>query len=121
MSTDLPTVLHRQFNPQTGAIGPVRPAPRVRAISVGAWMDRWTDAEQIALEAVGEAQTPQGRAVRVMTRRLFAVTSGMVDLDSDALAAGLQQVKAVLMAPGVAVWADEATANARIAALLADG
>lgn len=93
------------------------PPPPIRQITSGAWWDRWTDAEVVKLEQLSEANTNAGRQVRAFFRAVQL--AGAIDLDKPALATRLTQLATLMISDGI--WANQAAADARIAALLADG
>ena len=92
----------------------VEPMPAPRRISLREFLRRFTDAEELALEALAEQSTPAGRAVRVLMRRL--TSDPVVELDHPEVVVGFERLKAIAVP---AVWADEATADARIAEIRA--
>ena len=77
-------------------------------------MRRFTIPEKVAIEAIGEATTSTGRGMRVLMSELAAGTT--VDLDHADVTAGLAILKTALVAVGV--WADDSTADRRIAEIL---
>ena len=101
----------------TGAVFVPTPLAPIRQITSGAWWDRWTDAEVVKLEQLAEANTNAGRQVRAFFRAVQL--SGAIDLDKPALATKLGQLGTLMISDGI--WADQAAADARIAALLAVG
>lgn len=109
-ATDLRDVTHRTYNAQTGAFGA---KPAVRVIPLREFLRRWTQVEKITIETLSEAQTLQGRSLRLGWRELTAGTS--VDLDNPDLAVGLTDIATVMM--GAGVWADSTVAAQRIAAI----
>lgn len=88
-------------------------SPPLRVISTRDFMRRFTSAERRAIDTLGEPLTDQGQTVRDFMRLLLADRT--IDLDNDDTADGLALIKAI----GIpTVWADIATADARIAEIL---
>lgn len=98
------------------AFVPVVPAP-VRVITREVFYDRWTDAEREKLEQLSEANTVAGRRVRVFLRAV--AIAGAVNLDKAKLARDLAALAGLMISDGI--WANQAAADVRIAALLANG
>lgn len=92
-------------------------AARRRLILASEWWERWTDAETVKLEELSEAQTQGGRQIRAFLRSVQI--AGAIDLDKPALATRLNRIATAFVATGV--WANQAEADTRVAALLADG
>lgn len=91
-------------------------AARRRILTAGDWWERWTDAETVRLEELSEAATQGGRQIRAFLRAIQI--AGAIDLDKPALATKLNRIATAFLAAGV--WANQAEADTRIAALLAD-
>jgi hypothetical protein len=96
------------------------PKPRQRILSRHEFLNRFTRAEEIALEVMAhstaDAQAIQtAAAIRVWQRRL--TVAQYVDLDDPAVASTLTQMAPVLIQAGV--WADARVATTRIAEILA--
>lgn len=97
-----------------GALGE-KEVVRQPIIPLRAFLQRWTRLEKIAIEEAAEAQTTEGRAIRVGWRELIAGPD--VDLDHPDLVAGLTEIAPVLVVAGV--WKDETVAAQRIAEIRA--
>jgi hypothetical protein len=110
MDTDLSDVLHRKFDAETGAIGANR-VLSIRVIPLRTFLDRCTLAEKTAFKVLRN-NDPE---FNVLWSAL--VSSPIVRLDDLALVAGLEAVKAANAANGYQIWPDDATADARIAAI----
>lgn len=93
--------------------------PPTRIISLPAFLDRITAAEQKAFNKLRDADAD----ARVFWDRLMAAEVTGVNLDNPKLIAGLDYVKAKALDPATPadqrVWPDTATADTRIAALRA--
>jgi hypothetical protein len=111
--TDLSDALNRSFNPDTGVIGAKRQAAPIRVLSLRGFLQRCTVAERVAFNAMRAADP----IAEVLWAELLA--DATVNLDDDALVNGLAMVKAANAAGGHQLWADDATADARIAAIRA--
>jgi hypothetical protein len=94
------------------------PKPR-RTIPRGVFIDRFTMATQLALEAMAEQNTTEGRMVRIFMRRVEAET--VVRLDAPGLRGPLTQIAAALRASNVTGWTTQAEVDAAITAITADG
>jgi hypothetical protein len=96
------------------------PAPRKRILSRHEFLNRFTRAEEIALEVMAHSTaSPEAiqvsAAIRVWQRRL--TVAQYVDLDDPTVASTLTQMAPVLIQAGV--WADARVATTRLAAILA--
>lgn len=91
-------------------------APPIRTIKSTAFADRVPLTTQLALEEIAEGATPEGRLVRVLTRRLQGETT--VNLDAPALLQGWVALTPILIAAQVEGWENEAQAASMIASLL---
>jgi hypothetical protein len=87
--------------------------PQARVISRGAFLDRFSDSAQVAIEEAAEKNTPAGRAIRTFLRR------DIVALDSPRLTAPMAHILTALMAAGVPGWATQEEATASAAAIVA--
>jgi hypothetical protein len=79
-------------------------------IPLGVFLHRWTREEKLAIEAQCDAQTPEGRAVRVDWRDLVSLSE--VALDAPTVVTAITEIGAVLVATGT--WKDGAAAAQRI-------
>lgn len=113
---DLSDASFRAYDDQTTVIGQ-KQVPSVRKIPLDQFMDRITIQEGTALRMLAQSDTltvEQQAALAEFTARLYS--RSIVDLDHPDLIAGFALVKSV----GVpAIWADNATADVRIAAFRA--
>jgi hypothetical protein len=111
-ATDLADAMQRQFNLQTRTIGQKRPVS-ARVISLRAFLQRCTVQERVAFDALRKLDPVAEVLWSELTSDVF------VNLDDTTLITGLAMVKAANAAGGFLIWPDDATADARIAAIRA--
>jgi hypothetical protein len=109
-SVNLKDAMFRVLDRDTKRPGSKRPEPSPRVIPLGVFLHRWTREEKLAIEAQCDAQTPEGRAVRVDWRDLVSLSE--VALDAPTVVTAITEIGAVLVATGT--WKDGAAAAQRI-------
>jgi hypothetical protein len=111
-STDLADAVGRPFDVRTRTLGEKR-QETVRIVPLREFLQRFTIAERVAFNEIRKANP----VAEVLWSELVA--GGFVRLDDHALIDGMALVKAANAANGFLIWPDNATADARIAAIRA--